>query len=569
MAESKGGGHLFALATALMLGLAACSDGGTPERNSAAGTTTSGERPVKGGTLYILSNQDFVHLDPARNWTMRDMGFGTRLLYRTLTTYRAGSAEIVPDLATDLGTPSEGGKVWKFTLKVGVKYEDGTPIKAQDIKYNVERSFSPELPGGPNYAILYLAGGEKYKGPLKGEHLSSIETPDDKTIIFKLKRPVAEFGQTVTLPTFAPVPQAQDKGVDYDSRPFSSGPYKIEKYQRKAELILVRNEHWEPATDDVRKAYPDRIVVKQTVGGGSIDTRLIADQGPDRSAVGYVDVALASLPRVLSNPQVQKRMVSSVDGCTGLLYLNTSRAPFDNPKVRMAVQYAVDKEALQTASGGPQIAEIAGAILPPGLTGGVKRDILRIPPTGDVEKAKSLLAEAGIAGGLKIKLVTSTGGKPGAEALQTALKRVGIDMQIDLVEASAVGGITSDPTKAPDIQIGGWCPDYPSGSTFLPIIFDGRTITENSGGGNNSFFKDKEVMAKIDEINAMTDAEAANKAWLGLEDLIMSKSPAVPYQWAKQNNLFGSNVAGAVGHPIWEGNPDLGVIGLKNPSLSR
>ncbi|WP_214316906.1 ABC transporter substrate-binding protein [Nonomuraea sediminis] len=560
MTRNKG---LLALATVLVLSLSAC--GGGNEKPRPAGT---GDGPVKGGTLTVFNNTDFTHLDPARNWTMRDMGFGIRLLYRTLTTFKAGTSEVVPDLATDLGRPSEGGKIWTFTLKDGVKYEDGTPVKAQDIKYNVERSFAPELTGGPDYARKYLVS-DKYEGPLAGKHLDSIETPDDKTIIFHLKRPVAEFSETVTLPTFAPVPQPKEAGVKYDDRPFSSGPYKIEKYQRKVELVLVRNEHWDPATDPVRKALPDRIVVNMSVGGAARDTRLIADQGPDRSAIGYTDVALSVLPKILTNPRAQQRMSSMVDGCTGLIYLNTSKPPFDNQKVRMAAQYAVDKTALQTADGGPQVATVVGAILPPGLTGGVQRDILRIPPTGDVEKAKALLAEAGVQPPVKIRMATSTGGKAKAEALQAGLKRAGFDLQIDLVDVSAVGGINGTPAKMPELQFGGWCPDYPSGSTFLPMITDSRLISEGYHGGNAALLKDPAIDKKIDEIDSMTDANAANKAWLGLEEQVMATGAYIPITLVKQNNLYGSNVAGVKGNPIWEGNPDFAEIGLKDPNLSK
>ncbi len=282
-----------AVVAALALGASGCSDpkkganSGPSAANPAAANDgkTLGGTPVKGGTLTVLSNQDFAHLDPARNWVMPAMDFGTRLLYRTLVTFKAepgkGGSELVPDLATDLGTPSNGGKTWTFTLKEGVKYEDGSPVKAQDIKYNVERSFAPDLTGGPDYAAQYLAGTEGYKGPLDGKHLDSVKTPDDRTIVFELKRPVAEFSQTATLPTFAPVPQSQEKGTQYDARPFSSGPYKIETYDRDKKLVLVRNEHWDQKTDSVRKAYPDKFVVVMGLKGGQVDDRIIAGEGAD------------------------------------------------------------------------------------------------------------------------------------------------------------------------------------------------------------------------------------------------------------------------------------------------
>lgn len=148
------------LSTSLALALlGACSAQGGDDRDpgerqpGVATGTVIGGTPKRGGTLTVLSNQDFAHLDPARNWVMPAMDFGTRLIYRTLTTFRAEpgekGSEIVPDLATDLGRSSDGGRTWTFTLKPGLVYEDGTPIRARDIKYNVERSFAPTSPADP------------------------------------------------------------------------------------------------------------------------------------------------------------------------------------------------------------------------------------------------------------------------------------------------------------------------------------------------------------------------------------------------------------------------------------
>jgi peptide/nickel transport system substrate-binding protein len=156
---------------ALALASAGCSGGKQRSSGRKAATANVGAvlggTPHKGCTLTVLSNQDFTHLDPARNWVMTDMEFGTRLLYRTLVTYKAApgaaGSELVPDLATDLGSPSNGARTWTFHLRPGVKYEDGSPVTAQDVKYNVERSFSPELPGGADYADRYLAGAQGYE----------------------------------------------------------------------------------------------------------------------------------------------------------------------------------------------------------------------------------------------------------------------------------------------------------------------------------------------------------------------------------------------------------------------
>ncbi|NEB55104.1 ABC transporter substrate-binding protein [Streptomyces griseus] len=569
------------LSTSLALALlGACTAQGGGDRDpdgrqpGVATGTVIGGTPKRGGTLTVLSNQDFAHLDPARNWVMPTMDFGTRLIYRTLTTFRAEpgkkGSEIVPDLATDLGRSSDGGRTWTFTLKPGLVYEDGTPIRARDIKYNVERSFAPDLAGGPDYAQRYLADTEGYAGPLDGKHLDSIRTPDDRTIVFSLRRPVAEFSYTVTLPTFSPVPASREKGVQYDLRPFSSGPYRVESYARGKKLVLVRNTHWDAATDPVRKAYPDRIVVIQGLKGGQIDDRIIESAGVDASAVEWSDLQPSSVAKVLPKPEIRQRLSAERTGCTDMLALNTSRAPFDDPKLRLAMQYAVDKEAQVTANGGPALNDVATAYLPPSLTGGrAAAPVHDGPATGDVKKAEKLLAEAGRADGFDTTITVSTGDKTRAEALQQSLSRVGIRLRIETVDPSVYYDTIGDTANAPDMAISGWCPDYPSAATFLPFVFDGRTIKPKGNQGNVSQFRDKAVERRMDEIAAMSDATAANKAWTALDREIQRTSPAVPLLWERKPLLVGDNIAGAFGHPSWTGQFDFAVIGLKDPSRSR
>ncbi|MEU3569735.1 ABC transporter substrate-binding protein [Kitasatospora sp. NPDC036755] len=571
-----------ALAATLTLGLGACSNDKSDSGSDAAPADSKGPgaasgsiiggTPAKGGTLNILTNQDFAHLDPARNWVVPHMDFGTRLIYRTLTTFKsepgAAGSEIVPDLATDLGKSSEGGKVWTFTLKDGLKYEDGSPIKSADIKYNVERSFSPDLTGGPDYAIQYLADGENYKGPLNGEHLSSIETPDDKTIVFHLKRPVAEFSDTVTLPTFAPVPQSQEKGTQYDARPFSSGPYKIETYDRGKQLVLVRNDNWDPATDTVRKAYPDKVVVTQGIKGGQADDRIIASDGADANAINMPWMQHETVAKVLPKADVKARMVAEQTGCTDMLYLNTAKAPFDDPKVREAMMWAVDRDAQVTAFGGPAMTDAATSFLPPSLTGGVKSDPLKIPVNGDQEKAKKMLQEAGKSD-LKVSLTVSTGDKTRAEAIQQSLSKAGVQVTVNTVDASAFADTVGDIKNAPELTLNGWCPDYPSGATFLPFLFDGRTIKEKGNQGNYSQFKDQATMDRMDQIAAMTNVDEANKAWKQLDEDLMKKAPAVPLLWQRRPLLVGTNVAGAFGNSGFAGMIDLATVGLKDPAKGK
>ncbi|MFH8368416.1 ABC transporter substrate-binding protein [Streptomyces sp. NPDC018031] len=568
-----------AVAAALVLGTAGCSDGrrsgGGNGKNPATANLGAviGGTPQKGGTLTVLSNTDFTHLDPARNWVMSDMEFGTRLLYRTLVTYRAApgtkGGELVPDLATDLGTPSDGARTWTFRLKKGIRYEDGTPVTAQDVKYNVERSFSPDLPGGADYAARYLKGAEGYRGPAEGKHLDSIRTPDDHTIVFELRKPFAEFADATVMPTFAPVPREKDTGPGYDNRPFSSGPYKIETYQRNKKLVLVRNPHWDPATDGIRKAYPDRLVMVMGLKPNQIDDRMIASQGADASAVPWYALRPESAAKVLPNAGVRERLLAESTNCTDMLQMHTGRAPFDDPRIRRAVQYALDKEVVVTASGGPAFNDVSTAYMPATLFDGKQPDTLRIPATGDVERAKRLLAEAGKPDGLSTKLTVSIGDKGRGEAIQQALGKAGIKVTIETVDPSAFYATIGDTAGRTDLVYTGWCPDYPSGSTFLPFVFDGRYIKEKGNTGNHSLFRDDATMRRMDEIAAMTDAGKAAAAWRDLDGDILAQAPAVPVLVRRWPLVVGDNIAGAYGHTSFGGQLDYASVGLKDPAKAQ
>lgn len=567
------------LATAVTLGTAGCSGsssgkgrGGKNPATLNAGAVVGGT-PQRGGTLTVLSHQDFTHLDPARNWVMSDMDFGTRLLYRTLVTYKAapGTAggELVPDLAADLGTPSNGARTWTFRLKKGIKYEDGTPVTAQDIKYNVERSFSPDLPGGADYAARYLAGAKGYKGPAEGEHLDSVKTPDDHTIVFELRKPFAEFRNVTVMPTFAPVPKKRDKGPRYDNRPFSSGPYRIDSYQRGKKLVLARNPHWKASTDTVRKAHPDKLVMVMGLKANQIDDRLIASQGADASAVSWGAVRPESAAKVLPSAEVKKRLIAESTNCTDMVQMHTGRGPFTDVKVRQAVQYALDRESVLTASGGPAFNDPSTAYMPASLFGGKQPDTLKIPVAGDVDKAKQLLKEAGKPGGFTTKMTVSTGDKGRAEAIQESLGKAGIKVTIETVDPSAFYATIGDTKNRTDLVYTGWCPDYPSGSTFLPFVFDGRYIKEKGNTGNHSLFRDKPTMKRMDEIAALTDARKAGAAWRELDGEILAKAPTVPVLVRRWPLVLGSNIAGAYGQTSFGGQLDYATVGLKDPSKSN
>ncbi len=209
----------------------------------------------KGGTLKMgLGATWGDSFDPgntyyAYSWNM------ARNYARSLVMFKPApgkaSLELVPDLATDLGKSSDGGKTWTYTIQKGLKFEDGTPITTKDIAYAVSRTFDrAELKLGPGYFANLLNWPKDYKGPYKGpknaDISSAIETPDDYTIVFHLKEPFAEFDYIAYLPQTAPVPAAKDTGAKYTTHPISSGPY---MWKGNVDIntggTLVRNPNWD------------------------------------------------------------------------------------------------------------------------------------------------------------------------------------------------------------------------------------------------------------------------------------------------------------------------------------
>ena len=227
---------------------------------------------MKGGTLTFLTVQDQLdHMDPARVYTGEDLAWTGAYLFRSLTSFKLSKDEkqantLVPDLATDTGTASADAKSWKFTIRDGATWEDGSPVTCEDVKYGVSRVFASDvITDGPQYAVSYLDipkdkdGASVYKGPYvtKGNDTAAYDkavTCDGSTITFNLAFPVPDFNYTVTLGFFA-VPKASDTGEKYDDKPVSDGPYKIQEYSKGSQMVLVRNDNWSPESDTIRKAY--------------------------------------------------------------------------------------------------------------------------------------------------------------------------------------------------------------------------------------------------------------------------------------------------------------------------
>ncbi|MDX2968821.1 ABC transporter substrate-binding protein [Kribbella solani] len=533
-----------ALAAVLALAAAACNANNKSTPN--AGSSASAAEP--GGTFHVLSTAKEISFDPAKS---QNLGVSSiHLVLRGLTSWKTSpdkAAELVPDLATDTGKVSDGGKTWTYKLKSGLKYSDGSPIVAADIKYGVERSFAPELSGGLGYHKSLLVGGDKYTGPYKGGELASIETPDDTTIIFKLNKPYGDWPWIVSMPAFSPVPKKADTDpAHYGEKPVASGPYQVQSYAPGSKLVLVRNPNWDKSTDQARTGLPDSIVTDMGLQPDVVNQRLIADSGDDKfAATTGVSVPAALIPTISGNPAVKARVATSPSGALAYLAINTKRPALSNPQVRKAIEYAVDKQAVQVAQGGPEYGgEIASTLITPGMNGYNKYNLYEAPPAGDPEKAKQLLQAAGVSN-LNLVLVadsTSSGaaGLGVAQAIQQGLKRAGITVTIKPMDNTPLTDLITGNKPDFDLTVSSWLPDFPSAiGNIQPLIASSEI---GNGGYNISRYSNPAVDSAIAAATAEPDLNKSASLWAAVDKQAMADAPLVPLIYARNAFLHGSKV---------------------------
>ncbi|MEK8144960.1 ABC transporter substrate-binding protein [Streptomyces sp. M10(2022)] len=436
----------IAVAVAVSLGASACSSSdsggsgaGGGDAKADAGLTGVVNKTDKKGDGHLRARQWSRLLDPGNTYYGWVQNFAPLRPFAGDLQPASGkeSLELVPDLATSLGKASPDAKTWTYTLRKGVKYEDGTEVTSKDVKYAVERSnFAPEaLSNGPTYFKAYLEGGDKYKGPYKdksAEGLKSIETPDDHTIVFKLNKPFADMDYLAAFSQTAPVPQKSDKGASYVQKIVSSGPYKFSAYSESKGATLVRNPEWDAKTDPIRKALPDKVDLKFNINATTIDDHLLNDA--ITAGIEGTGLQAKTQPKVLVKAAEKAKTDNPYAGALQYLALNVNVAPFNNVECRKAVQYAVDKQSMIDSIGGSVKGDPATTVIPPSVAGYKKFDLY---PTdgnkGDVAKAKDHLKTCGKPGGFKTTL-TARSDRPdeitAATQLQNSLEKIGITAEI-------------------------------------------------------------------------------------------------------------------------------------------
>jgi ABC-type transport system substrate-binding protein len=569
---------IVASAAVATVALAACGGGSS---SSSAGTGSSGSTgstgttsnaaynagvngvvnpsDKTGGTLTLAESNTPDSLDPGNTYYAFTWNF-TRLYATPLTTFKsapgAAGNTLVPGLATGLGQVSPDGLTWTYHIKQGLKFSDGEPITAADVKYAVERTYDRSvLANGPNYFQVLLAD-PGYKGPYKDPKgdLTSVTTPDPYTIVFHLLAPFPDFDYVVSIPQTAPVPKDKDTGANYQLDPISSGPYEMQNYTLNKTATLVPNPNWVANEDTEAKQLNSKIVVNFNVNADTIDNELLAGTlDVDLAGTG---VQAAARAKILSSKSLMVNADDTIVPRLWFIYLNTKVAPLDNVACRQAIEYAANKTDLQSAYGGPVAGgDIASTLLLPGMGGYTPFDYYnaRTQPTGDVTDAKSALAKCGHPNGFTVGAAYRSD-RPkevaAVTALQAALAKVGITLQLKPFPS---GSYYTNFAGAPNyvhqhdlgVDMGGWGPDWPDGYGMMDELINGNTIVA-TGNTNISELNDPVVnnlWKSLAKVGLTTDQ--INTIYGQIDQQAMKDAAIVPEVYAKTLLFRPANLTNA------------------------
>ena len=513
------------------------------------------EGAQEGGTLTVLTVNVPSTLDPTQAYYVDSVGILKDLVTRSLTQYaynpETEDMQLIPDMATDLGRPNEDSTEWTFTLREGLKYEDGSEVKAEDVAYAIRRSFAiEELPDGPTYQTTFFLDGDKYKGPFKdkGEYKGVVVDGNDITI--KMRRPFTDMDYYAAFPAFTAIPEAKDNPATYGKHPLATGPYKFADYKPGSSLTLVKNDQWDPSTDPGRIQMVDGWEFKFGEDQAKLENVIINDSGSAKTSLTYDNVSASGYRSIQED---QDRLVPGTSPCTYMWYLDMTK--ITDLKVRQAIGWAYPYRAAWKAGGEIEgVTRIGGtSILPPGTNGRVEYDPLGNKGVEtDPEKAKALLKEAG-AEGFEVKFLYASDDDQAVAAKDEIVKGLEAGGFKATPIASSLETIRTDRTDydSPiNVRSSGWCSDWPSGGSWFPAQWAGELVGLE-GMPNPANFKVAEMDDLQDHILDDLSPEEAAKAWGEFDEKMQTEHyPAVVTGYSGSAMIHGSQVGGMENDPV-------------------
>jgi peptide/nickel transport system substrate-binding protein len=553
-----------------------------------------------GGTLRVGWEQSFGFtdsFDPTGEYLGDAFGIYGSLLVRTLVGYNhvAGAAgnKLVPDIATSIPAPTNGGKTYTFHLKPGVKFSPpvNRAVTSKDILYAMQRLAHPK--NGAQYSFYYnvIKGFADYSAG-KAKSISGISTPNASTIVFNLTGPTGDFLYRMSMPATGPIPAevakcfegtagryGRDlvstagymlKGIDQVDISSCSKVQPASGFDGQTILDLVRNPNYDAKTDSkaARGNYADEVQFIVNANADDIFSKI---------AAGELDMANSTIPgqilrRYATDASLKSQFHQNSGDRTWYITLNLTQPPFDDIHVRKAMNLVLDKVGLIQAWGGPVYGKVANHIVPDTLFNNQLAEYAPYKTPND--RGSVALAKAAMKGS---KYDTKGDGTCSASAcrsvylltdsrlvdtklvpvLEAGAKKIGITFKQHTI-TGAYPTLQTPSKNVPISERPGWGKDYADALTFFTPLFDGRTIIPN-GNTNYSLVGLTAAQCKtlkiggncsdIPSVNSQLDRCAALigqprlSCYENLDKYLMSKVvPWVPYLWSYVTRITSKNV---------------------------
>ena len=460
-----------------------------------------------GGVLVFARSGDSVSLDAARE-TDGETFYATHQIFDTLVEFKTGTTEVVPALATHWNV-SDDSLTYTFHLREGVKFHDGTPLNAEAVVFSLERQLKEDHP-------YYSYGPWKYWGYMDMSSIvESITAVDDLTVEFQLQKVEAPFIANLAM-SFAVIVSPTAYMADpegFASNPVGTGPFKFVSWTKDSDIVLERNQdYWE-------EVYLDRLILKVIPDATA---RWLALQ---KGEVDIIDFpATDDLPAMEVDPNIQ--LIQQPGMNVGYLAMNVEKEPYDDKRVRQAMNYAIDREEIIEAVYG-NVGQVAKNPIPPIMWS--YNDSIQAYPY-DVEKARELLADAGYPEGFKTEIWAMPVARPYnpdarkiAEIMQAQLAKVNVEVEIISYE----WGTYLDKTDMGEHQAAmlGWTGDNGDPDNFLFVLLS--IPAAEVPAGNIAFWKNEEFNDLIVEAKETTDVSRRTELYMNAQEVFHEEVPWV------------------------------------------
>ena len=498
-----------------------------------AAQPASAADPHRGGILRLVSASAGGTLDPKINytlqyWTMYQYTYDGLLTFK----HAAGSDgfTIVPDLAEAMPESQNGGKTYVFKLRKGIKFSNGKELDVKDVVASFQRIFKVSSPTAGSFYNGIVGADACQKTPATCTLDGGVVADEaNNTITINLVAPDSEFFDKISVPHAVILP-ADTPDKDMGNTPIiGTGPYMFAAYDPNKQLKIVRNPYFKVWSAEAQPdGYPDEIHYDFGLAG---EDQITAIEN------GQADWTLDQPPadRLAEMGSKYPSQVH-INTLTAMWYapMNVNIPPFNNLKARLAVNYAIDRNAMVKLFGGKVLAQPACQILPPGFPGYEPYcPFTKHPGTKwsapNLAKAKQLVKESGTAGQKVTIIVQDLPADRGEGTyLQSVLKSIGYDASVKVISQNIQFTYIQNTNNKVQISISQWYQDYPAASDFLNVLLGCNTFHPGSDNSPNiPGFCDRAIQAKMDQALALgvTDPAAANKSWATIDKLVTDQAP--------------------------------------------